>query len=50
MYYSINIRREKNIMKDKILYLIIGILIGGIIATSAFLIYHKTLEYRLLLS
>ena len=31
-------------MKDKILYLIIGILIGAIVTTSAFLIYNKTLE------
>lgn len=31
-------------MKNKILFLIIGILIGGIITTSAFLIYNKTLE------
>lgn len=31
-------------MKDKILYLMIGILIGGIIATSGFFIYQKTLD------
>lgn len=31
-------------MKDKILCLIIGILIGAIATTSAFLIYNKTLE------
>lgn len=29
-------------MKEKILVLIIGILIGGILATSGFLIYNKT--------
>lgn len=31
-------------MKNKILTLIIGILIGAIITTSAFLIYTKTIE------
>lgn len=31
-------------MKNKILYLIIGFLVGAIVTTSAFLIYHKTLE------
>ena len=30
-------------MKNKILILIIGILIGAIVTTSAFLIYNKTL-------
>ncbi len=30
-------------MKDKILYLIIGFLIGAIVITSAFFIYNKTL-------
>ena len=30
-------------MKDKILFLIIGILIGAIITTSGFLLYNKTL-------
>lgn len=30
-------------MKNKILYLIIGILIGAIATTTAFLIYNKTL-------
>lgn len=34
-------------MKDKILYLIIGFLIGTIVATSAFLIYNKTLKTNL---
>ncbi len=29
-------------MKDKIMYLIIGMLIGAIVATSGFLIYSKT--------
>ena len=29
-------------MKDKIMYLIIGILIGAIIATAGFLIYNKS--------
>ena len=31
-------------MKDKIMFLIIGILIGAIIATSVFLIYNKTIS------
>ncbi len=31
-------------MKNKILYLIIGILIGAIATTTAFLIYNKTLS------
>ncbi len=31
-------------MKDKILFLIIGFLIGAIIATSAFLIYSKSVN------
>lgn len=30
-------------MKDKIVFLIIGILIGGIIATTGFLVYSKTI-------
>ena len=31
-------------MKDKILYLIIGILIGAIVTISAFLIYNKAIK------
>ena len=31
-------------MKDKIMFLIIGILIGAIIATTGFLIYNKSVE------
>lgn len=31
-------------MKEKIIYLIIGILVGAIIATSGFLIYSKTIS------
>lgn len=34
-------------MKNKILILIIGILIGAIATTSAFFIYNKTLEKNL---
>lgn len=29
-------------MKEKIMYLIIGVLIGAIVTTSGFLIYNKT--------
>ena len=31
-------------MKDKIVFLIIGVLIGAIITTAGFLIYNKTLK------
>ena len=35
-------------MKDKIMFLIIGILIGAIITTGAFLIYNKTLSNNII--
>lgn len=35
-------------MKDKILLLIIGVLIGSIITTLVFLIYNKTVEKNLI--
>lgn len=34
-------------MKDKILYLILGILVGAVITSGAFLIYSKNARYNM---